>query len=380
MKSIFKAILIFVAVIVIIVAGTFISGNGYLLKGLWASYLHGYKSASIGDARFFDTRIISAGNNKQPWNIKSNYNQKPLTEPLKNILESTNSVAFLIIQNDSVLSEHYWDGYGKDSRSNSFSMAKSITTMLAQIAIQKGVLQGWNQKVKTLLPDLKGPYADSLELWHLSTMSAGLLWSEKYTNPFSITAKAYYGSDVAQLMMQLPIDTMPGKKYNYQSGATQLLGMCIMAAAKKPLATLASEWLWQPLQAEYDAAWHTDSKGTELTYCCFNSNARDFARFGKMLLQHGAWNNTQILDSAFVAMATSPALDANYGYSFWINHEFNTPVFYMRGILGQYVIVLPEYNTVAVRLGHERINPQPDEMHTKDFRVIVEEVLKTVGN
>lgn len=316
----------------------------------------------------------------KPWNIKSNYNQESLTDSLKNILESTNSVAFLIIQNDSILSEYYWDNYGEGSRSNSFSMAKSITTMLAQIAIQKGVLQGWNQKVKSLLPELKGTYADELELWHLSTMSAGLQWNEKYTNPFSVTAKAYYGSDVAQLMMQLPIDSSPGQKYNYQSGATQLLGMCIMAAAKKPLATLASEWLWQPLQAEHDAAWHTDSKGTELAYCCFNSNARDFARFGKMLLQHGKWNNTQILDSAFVVMATSPALDANYGYSFWINDEFNTPIFYMRGILGQYVIVLPEHNAIAVRLGHERINPQPDEMHTKDFRVIVQEVLKTIGS
>ncbi len=380
MKRVFKIFVGFIFVVVFLAAGVLVSGNGYLLKGLWASYLHGYKSASIGDARFFDTRIISAGKNKQQWNIKSNYNQKPLTEQLKNILETTNSVAFLIIQNDSILSEHYWDSYGKDSRSNSFSMAKSITTMLTQIAIQKGVLKGWNQKVKTLLPELNGQYADSLELWHLSTMSAGLLWSEKYTNPFSITAKAYYGSDVSQLMMQLPVDSLPGKKYNYQSGATQLLGMCIMAAAKKPLATLASEWLWQPIQAEHDAVWHTDNKGTELTYCCFNSNARDFARFGKLLLQHGTWNKTQILDSAFVTIATKPALDANYGYSFWINDEFNTPVFYMRGILGQYVIVLPEYNVVVVRLGHERIAPQPGEVHTQDFKIVVEEVLKTVGS
>jgi CubicO group peptidase (beta-lactamase class C family) len=380
MKPIFKTILIIAAVLTLTVGGVYVSGNGYLLKGLWASYLHGHKSASIGDAQFFDTRIIAAGNNKQPWNIKSDYNQQPLSAQLKNILESTNSVAFLLIQNDSIVSEHYWDGYTDRSHSNSFSMAKSITTMLAQIAIQKGVLQGWNQKVKTLLPELKGKYADSLELWHLSTMSAGLLWSEKYTNPFSITAKAYYGSDVAQLMMQLPIDTLPGKKYNYQSGATQLLGMCIMAATKKPLATLASEWLWQPLQAEQDAMWHTDAEGTELAYCCFNSNARDFARFGKMLLQRGTWNNAQILDSAFVDLATSPALDANYGYSFWLNDEFKTPVFYMRGILGQYIIVLPEYNAVAVRLGHERINPQPGEMHTKEFKVIVEEALKMVAN
>lgn len=378
MKTIKKTLLVTIAVLAITVAGIYATGNSYLMKGLWASYLHGYKSASIGDARFFDTRIIASGNNKQPWPLKSIYNQKPLTSSLQNILESTNSVAFLVIQNDSILTEHYWDNYDASSRSNSFSMAKSITTMLAQIAIQKGILQGWNQKVKTILPNLKGPYADELELWHLSTMSAGLLWDEKYTNPFSITAKAYYGNNIAELMMQLPIDSMPGEKYNYQSGATQLLGLCLMEATKKPLATLASEWLWQPLQAEHDAAWHIDSKGTELAYCCFNSNARDFARFGKLLLHHGKWNNESILDSAFVAKATSPALKPYYGYSFWIVNDFETPLYYMRGILGQYVLVLPEYNTVAVRLGHERIAPQPNENHTKDFRIIAEEVLKMV--
>lgn len=378
MKTIQKLLLIIIAVLALTVAVIYATGNSYLIKGLWASYLHGYKSASIGDAQFFDTRVVSAGNNKQSWHIKHNYNQKPISASLQNILETTNSVAFLVIQNDSILTEHYWDDYDAASRSNSFSMAKSITTMLAQIAIQKGILQDWNQKVKTILPNLKGPYADELELWHLSTMTAGLLWDEKYTNPFSITAKAYYGSDVAGLMNQLPIDTMPGKKYNYQSGATQLLGLCIMAAAKKPLATLASEWLWQPLQAEHDATWHTDEIGTELAYCCFNSNARDFARFGKLLLQHGKWNNQSVLDSAFVAIATSPALVPYYGYSFWIVNDFETPLYYMRGILGQYVLVLPEYNTIAVRLGHERIAPQPNENHTKDFITIAEEVLKMV--
>jgi hypothetical protein len=81
--------------------------------------------------------------------------------------------------------------------------------MLAQIAIQKGIIQNWNQKVKTILPNLKVPYAYKLELWNLSTMSACLLWNGKYTNPFSITAKAYYCSDIAGLVNQLPIHTIP---------------------------------------------------------------------------------------------------------------------------------------------------------------------------
>jgi CubicO group peptidase (beta-lactamase class C family) len=249
--------------------------------------------------------------------------------------------------------------------------------MLAQIAIQKGILKGWHQKVKSILPDLKGPHADELELWHLSTMSSGLDWDEAYKNPFTVTAKAYYGEDVKKLMMTLPIIDTPGKFYSYQSGSTQLLGLCLMQATGRSLADLASEWLWRPLQAEHDAKWHTDAQGTELAYCCFNTNARDFARFGKLMLNQGNWNGVQILDSSFVQMATSPVFVPYYGYSFWLSDFGGTKVFAQRGILGQYIITIPEYKLVIVRLGNKAL-PQVNHFPA-DFGVIVEQTLEMVG-
>lgn len=378
MKKLLKTISIFALVIGLLVTTAYLTGNGYLMKGLWASYLHGYNSASIGDARFFKTHTIETGTGSQ-WPLSENYNKTPLSSELKTTLESGQTVAFLVIKNDSIVTEQYWDNYSDSSRSNSFSMAKSITTMLAQIAIQKGLLTGWNQKVKTLLPELKGAHADELELWHLSTMSSGLDWDEKYKDPFSITAKAYYGDDVEKLMLGLSITDEPGKADNYQSGSTQLLGMCVMKATGKSLSDLASEWLWKPLQAENAALWHTDDKGMELAYCCFNSNARDFARFGKMMLHHGNWNGTQILDSAFVAKATAPVLVPYYGYAYWLDDSQGTKVFYQRGILGQYVITIPEYNTVVVRLGHYCRPTPAGKHHSDDFHEIVDGVLKMVA-
>lgn len=374
MKTFIRIITGFIVLIVALVLIAKFSGNGYLVKGLWASYLHGENSATIGDAKYFDTHEIKAGTATWEWPVHSGYNKTELSASLKNILQETESVAFLVIKNDSILSEYYWDGYGEDSRSNSFSMAKSITTMLAQIAVQKGIFQGWNQKVKTIFPELKGEHADKLELWHLSTMSSGLEWDEQYKDPFSITAKAYYGDNVKELMLTLPIVDEPGTFYNYQSGSTQLLGLCLMQATGKPLAELASEWLWKPLQARHDAKWHTDNAGNELAYCCFNSNARDFARFGKLMLNRGNWNGTQLLDSSFVTLATTGLFVPYYGYSFWLDNSHGTSVFYQRGILGQYIISFPEYNTVVVRLGHQRLPPRPDN-HSEDFHVIVEEVL-----
>jgi len=378
MKKITKVLSSVLLVFGLLTILVYTTGHGYLVKGMWASYIHGHNSATIGDAEFFDTHLISAPTEETPWELSSSYNKNALSDRLTKKLEANKSVAFLVIQNDRILFEKYWYKYSDSSQSNSFSMAKSITTMLAQIAIQKGVFKDWNQSVKTLLPELTGEYVDDLKLWHLSTMSSGLEWDEQYKNPFTVTAKAYYGNDVKKLMMSLPIATAPGKVYNYQSGSTQLLGLCLMAATSKPLATLASEWLWQPLGASHDATWHTDERGTELSYCCFNSNARDFARFGKMMLHSGNWNGTQILDSQFVQLATSPALVPYYAYSFWLDESHGTKVFYQRGILGQFIITIPSKNLVIVRLG-KRVDLATDvDPHSADFHIIVEEVLKMV--
>ncbi len=378
MKTLLKIFAGLVVAIIVLLGVAVLTGNGYLIKGLRASYLHGTNSASIDDAQFFDTHPIPAGSNPGQWPLHTGYNQTPLPQKLTHVLTQTQSVAFMVIQNDSIIQEHYWDNYSDSSLSNSFSMAKSITTMLTQIAIQKGILQGWHQKVNTLLP-LTGAHAPGLELWHLSTMSSGLDWNEAYTNPFCVTARAYYGKDIKKLMLSLPIKDEPGKVFNYQSGSTELLGLCLIKATGKSLAQLASEWLWSPLQAEHDAKWHTDANGIEHAYCCFNTNARDFARFGKLMLHQGNFNGTQILDTAFVQLATAPALASNYGYSFWLYNTKGVKVFYQWGILGQYIITIPQYNLVIVRLGHHNL-PEVNNDHNQDFAEIVDGVLEMYGH
>ncbi len=376
MKALAQILMGFVVVIIVVVAVAEFSGHGYLIKAVSASYLRGYNSASIGDAKYFDTREIPAASTPWEWPVHQAYNQAPLSGRLTTMLEETESVAFLIVKNDSIIQEYYWDGYSDNSRSNSFSMAKSIVTMLGQIAIQKGIFTSWQQPVQEILPSITGEYADELQLWHLSAMTSGMLWDEHYKDPFSITAKAYYGDNVEQLVMELPIVDKPGQYYNYQSGSTQLLAIALVKATGKPLATLASEWLWQPLQAKNNALWHVDDEdGMELAYCCFNSNARDFARFGKLMVNQGNWNGTQILDSSFVSLATKGTIEDFYGYSFWIDPNRGTPVFTQRGILGQYIISIPEKDLVVVRLGHHRGDHEANN-HTTDFNTIVDEVLK----
>ncbi len=377
MRTSFKILTGIAIVLAVLVAVTFIRGDQYLFKGLWATYLHGETSATIDDKRFFKTHHIATGEQTWEWPNHSGYLKNKVPAKLQSALDETGTVAFLVIQNDSVLYEDYIDRIAEDAGTNSFSMAKSITTMLAQVAVQKKIFTGWNQKVKTLLPALTGAHAGEVELWHLSTMSSGLDWNEDYANPWTITAKTYYGNHVRDIMLTLPVKDEPGKQFIYQSGSTELLAMCLTQATGKTLAELASEWLWKPLQAKHPATWHTDDDGTDLAWCCFNSNARDFARFGKLMLHEGNFNGTQVLDTAFVQMATVPALDSVYGYSFWLEHTLGTKVFYQWGFCGQYIITIPEYNLVVVRLGNEDL-PVTAEGNSQYVRDLAGGVLEMV--
>lgn len=379
MKYILRFFLILAILISLVAIGLKVSGNGFLIRGVWITYLHGETSATIDDLKFFDSELVASANSKQPWDTHLNYNKIEPSEALKQTLEISESVAFMVIKNDKIIHEQYWDDYSDSSLSNSFSMAKSITTMLVQIAIEKGCISSWDQKVVDFIGELKGEHREKLSFKHLSTMTAGLDWNEHYTNPFDITAKTYYGRDVPQLMYdEVSVKFIPGEKYEYQSGATQILGMALENATGKSVANLASDWLWKPMGAEHDAAWRLDNKGgNALTFCCFNSNIRDFGRFGKLLSHYGNWNGEQLLDSTFISIASSSQKVPYYGYSFWIDDQhFDTPIYYMRGILGQYIICIPEKDLVIVRLGKQRLAKAEGSVHPMDFITICSEVMK----
>ncbi len=375
MKNLLRVLLALLIITGLTLLTLFITNTDYLIKGVWVTYLHGENSATIDDARFFELREVPA-TNPQPWPLSANYNSTNLSDTLRETLEQTETAAFLVIKDGEIAYEEYWEGYSDTSHSNSFSMAKSITTLLVQKAIQDGHIGSWEDKVIQYLPELKGPYRQDLKLKHLSTMTAGLQWDESYTAAFSLTARAYYSDDIAEVMFdKVPVVKEPGAFFEYQSGAPQLLGLVLTRATGQTVSRFASETLWKSLGAEETALWHLDDDGgQELTYCCFNSNARDFARFGKLLIEHGKWEGNSVIDSAFISTATSSAGESYYGWSFWLYRDFLHPVFYMRGILGQYVIVIPEKDLVICRLGKERYGNI--DHHPGELPVIIEEVVK----
>jgi CubicO group peptidase (beta-lactamase class C family) len=352
-------------------------GKFYFWKALAYNYVN------IDDLDLFPARTVEAAEPAE-WPVSRAYNSRSLTGELARELEAFESVAFLVIRQDSVFHEQYWDGYDASSLSNSFSMAKSFISAMIGIAIAEGKIKSLDDRVVDYLPRFDREENRELTIRHLITMSSGLDWDEQYASLFSQTTEAYYGKRLGKQMMRLRVIRTPGERYDYQSCNTQLLGHVLRKATGMKITKYATQKLWIPMHARYDARWSLARKrGVEKAYCCLYSNARDFARIGKLYLDSGRWDGRQIVPEQYVLESIRPAplLDGDqpnrkYGYHWWLDEIDGHGIFYARGILGQYIIVLPEEDLIIVRLGKKR--HKSDDGSLVDVPLYVRETLKMI--
>lgn len=359
--------LIRILIIAIILLSLFLFfAPGYVSRALI------YQKVNIDDYKIFENHRVKA-ENPVPWNKASK--PESLHHRFKRRLDSMESVAYLVIRHDTIICEQYWEDYGKSSISNAFSATKSIVSLLTGIALEKGYIQSLDQPVGDFIDHFSKGKNKKLTIRHLLTMSSGLNWDESYGSLFSTTTQAYYGKDLNSLVSELDVVEKPGKQYKYLSGNTQLLGLLITRATNMSLSEFASKNLWTPIGARHDALWSLDKEGgLEKAYCCFNSNARDFARIGQLVLDSGRFQGKTIVPEEYMMEAVTPASylkDENgnrndfYGYQWWILEHQGRQVKYARGILGQYIFAIPEEDAVVVRLGHKRSTEYTGH-HTND--------------
>jgi CubicO group peptidase (beta-lactamase class C family) len=379
MMKAFQRFLLVLGITAVLVGVVWLSPYGYLIKGLRMTYLIGEKSANYLDYKGFDKREVANDPERvSVLAVSEDAGTVELSSALREMLKRTNSGSFLVFRNDSLVCERYFEPIADTVMTNSFSMAKTITCLLFQRAIEEGKIASWDEPVRKflpwvgkaavekgeavdgVLPDQMEANAAALTLRHLITMSAGLQWNESYQAPFGITARAYYGSDIEATMREVPVVVMPGTQFEYQSGSTQLLGLVLEQVTGKHLSDLASDWLWKPLGMEASAYWSLDkANGRELNFCCVNARSRDFGRLGLMVLHNGKG----LVDSGFLAMARKPfemggkVLVPFYGHSFWLGSVDGVDFQFFNGLKGQYIVVIPSMNMVVVRTGHGVVKP-----------------------
>ena len=366
-----------------LIAILYITDTDYLLKAVRTIYAKGYTTAYLEDYKEFDNVKIE-NDVPQPWPKHKDYNSVTETERLQKYNEAYGAIAYVIIKNDSIWFENYYDGFDENSKTNSFSMAKSYVSWLMGKAIEEGYIKSLDQPVSDFFPEFSEGLAAKMTVGDLSSMASGTNWDEKYYSPLSITTRAYFDDDLEKVILGLKVVNEPGQAYKYSSGDTQLLAMVIEKATGKKLYDYLTESFWKPLGSENETLWQVDSKEHDLVkaYCCIASNAKDFARFGKLYKDHGKWKGEQLLDSAFVAKSITPrfAESPQYGYGFWMQKRDGKSFFMMRGHLGQYVIVEPEDNIIIVRLGHQKSPDAANQIFSDDISIYIEEAYKMLND
>ena len=376
-KKLLKFLIVFFGLVIIVL---YITDTDYLIKAVRTIYMKGHSTAFLEDYQEFDNQPIAASNAPQPWANHKDYNSVTTTSRLEKANQDWETIAYVIIKNDSIWFEKYYDGFGGDSKSNSFSMAKSYVSGLMGKAIMEGHIKSLDQPVCDFLPEFCDGKASKMTVGDLSSMASGTNWDEAYYSPLSITTRAYFDDDLAKVMNGLKVVDEPGQGFKYASGDTQMLAMVIEKATGKKLYKYFEDSFWKPLGSENSTLWQVDSEAHDLVkaYCCIASNAKDFARFGKLYKDYGKWNGTQILDSAFVAKSVRPRFPESpeYGYGWWLRQVGNKHFFMMRGHLGQYVIVEPNDNIIIVRLGHQKSPDIGTKTFTDDISLYIEEAYK----
>ena len=203
-------------------------------------------------------------------------------------LETHETVAFLVIKDDTILYEKYFSPYNENSLLISFSIAKSFISALIGIAIDEGFIKNVHQPITDFLPKLKekNERFSNITIEHLLNMRSGIKFNEEYNTPFALMAKFYYGTNLKKYVYNLKIDKAPDLEYKYQSANTQILSMIIKKATGKKFHKYFEEKLWKPLQTKSIAKWNYDSKKHKniKAFCCLNATAVDFAKFGRLYL------------------------------------------------------------------------------------------------
>jgi len=290
------------------------------------------------------------------------------------------AAGLVIIQDGKVRFERYGLGFDAAGRWTSFSVAKSFTSTLVGAAIQDGHIKSLDDKVSQYIPDLRGSAYDDVSVRQLLMMSSGVRWNEDYEDPKADVAqfnnaKPEPGMDATvSYLRKLPRAHPPGTVWHYNTGETNLVGVLVSSAVKKPLARYLEEKIWQPAGMEAPATWLLGQTGHEIAGCCIQAATRDFARFGLFVLANGNAGGKQIVPTDWFSMATVKQKDIGepghgYGFQWW---TYDDGSFAAQGIFGQGIFIDPKRKLVIASNANwtrATMGPEPEAREAFYHRV-----------
>lgn len=337
--------------------------------------------ASVMDYLIFKKRDISGANKPREFSYKPEnghviktfentgfFKSLETNTGFETWLERAQTTAFIVLQNDTIIYENYFNGFNKDSVFTSFSVAKSFVSTLVGLAISEGYIKGEDDKITEYLPGLmeKDTCFSKIAIKDLLSMSSGIAYSDEgFPSDDDIT---YQSPDLRKATLEnVRISEQPGKHWLYNNYNPLLLGIILEQTTGRPVSKYAEEKLWKKMGGG-NASWSLDEQGFEKMESGINCSVYDYARFGELILDKGRYKGEQVIPEAWIRKATQPQkkpqgyydflLDKNvyFNYFWWgkfRGSQENDNDFFGLGNKGEYVYICPQKKLVIIRLGFE---------------------------
>ena len=302
----------------------------------------------------FPTRVIRNSGEASPLppaqvdlsSVRFTANEKDMT--VGELLDSEQMMGLLVVQDGKVLMEHYAADHGADVPWVTFSVTKSVTSLLIGAAIHDGYIDSVADPIVKYLPRLAGSEYGESRVQDILQMASGIAWNEDYEDPESDVARAAALNGVAltDYLVQLPRVAPPGTRFNYNTAESNLLGEVLRSAIGMNAAPYLSQKIWQPMGMESDANWLLSlPEDRETGGCCISATLRDYARLGLFALADGVLpDGTRILPEGWMAASTTPSEGyVGYGYKWWLDADGRYGAY---GIFGQTIAVDPKAKLV----------------------------------
>jgi len=330
-----------------------------------------YAHTFINMDKYFPSKAIKKGGSPHifpkntPIQLPNSFTYENQTFNTADYLDSTGTQGLLVLQNDSLVFEQYYNGQTETTRHISWSVSKSFVSALFGIAMEEGHIKSIDQKVEEYLPELIGSGYEGVKIKDVLQMSTGVGFNEDYGDFNSDINRWFrsfaFGDSQDEFATTLTRVRAPGTYNHYVSINTHVLGMILVKATGKSLTQYLQEKIWQKIGMEHNAYWVADNEGMEMALGGLNATLRDYAKMGQLFLHEGNWQGEQIVPKAWVKASVTPdaphlipgnpnSADSSlgYGYQWWIP-ESTQGEFMAIGVFHQMIYINPTTQTVIVK-------------------------------
>ena len=391
-KKMGKSLLIGISTLIAIIA-VFLAVNSLVYSQEYVLRLLQWQESDVNDYlnNFPQRQLVAAPESFQfdialdEASVSGAFEQILKVDDFGAFLEDTSTQALIVIQDDTIVYENYFNETTRETMATSFSVAKSFTSALIGIAIEEGHIHSIDDSITSYLPELaaRDPRFSEITIRHLLLMASGLDYQSNRTWLFNgdDPLTTYFPNQRHAALNFTNMVNAPGEYFLYNHYHPQLLGLILERTTGVSVTQYLQDKLWDPIGMEYDGSWSLDSEwsGFEKMEAGINARPIDFAKFGRLFLQMGNWNGTQLITNEWVTESTQVDQDIHtteyypdeYGQAIF-NHgngyykymwyglllEDGPNNYFAEGDRGQIIYISPENNLIIVRNGFAYGIPQ----------------------